>query len=280
MTRPAGPDCRDVAPASCYRGAVSRRFVASIGALLLVGAGCFEDPPALETSEGSSTSSSSTDGSSASTTSAVDDTAGQTVTLSGRVTMFVEGTGYEPGARVSLLGMPGVETVLDAQGRYVLPGVPVGQVAFLAVEPSSEYAGTVFGVDVGFDDVPVPDQAQGTRESIAMQEEALQSQDASYAYDPTLGHMAAFTPVGNVDVSLSPLPPGAVRFATDINGTPIIDQTVSLSDPPLVAIANLPEEDEGYYQITATHPTMACVVTFPSPPTLADHITSIAMECT
>jgi hypothetical protein len=257
---------------------VSRRFVASIGTLLLGSAGCFEDPPALlDTGEGS-TSSSSTDGG-GSTTEAADDTAGQTVTLSGRVAMFVEGTGYEPGARVSLLGMPGVETVLDAQGRYVLPGVPVGRVAFLAVEPSSEYAGTVFGVDVGFGDVLVPDQAQGTRESIAMQEEALQSQDASYAYDPTLGHMAAFTPVANVDVSLTPLPDGAVPFATDAVGNPIIDATVSLSDPPLVAIANLPVEDEGYYQLTASHPTMTCVVTFPSPPTLADHVTSIAMEC-
>jgi hypothetical protein len=255
---------------------VSWRFVASIGALLLGSAGCFEDPPALETGEGST--GSSTDGG-ASTTAAVDDTAGQTVTLSGRVTAVAEETGYQSGARVSLIGMPGVETVLDAQGRYTLSGVPVGQVVFLAIDPSAEYAGTVFGVDVGFADVTVPDQTQGTRVGIAMNEAALQSMDESFAYDPALGHMASITPAMAVEVTLSPLPPGAVRFATDINGTPIIDQSTSLDDPPLVGIANLPVQEEGYYQLTAAHITMTCVVTFPSPPTLADHITFIAIEC-
>jgi hypothetical protein len=277
VTRPAARICRDVALPSCYRRAVSKRLVTSLGALLLGSAGCFEDPPPLlDTGEGSTGSST---GGGASTTEVADDTAGQTVTLSGRITSVAVDTGYQPGARVSLIGMPGVETVLDAQGRYTLSGVPVGQVAFLAVEPSVEYAGTVFGVDVGFANVTVPDHTQATRVGIAMSEEAIQSQDNSFAYDPALGHMVSFTPAMAVEVTLEPLPPGAVRFALDINGTPIINQSASLGDPPLVGITNLSLQGEGYYQLMASHLTMTCVVTFPSPPTLADHFTYIEIEC-
>src|SRR5262249_40360643 len=125
----------------------------------------------------------------------------------------------------------------------------------------------------------VPDVGQPTRVGIAMQEAALQSQDPSFAYDPTLGHMVAFTSVAHVDVTLTPLPDGAVEFALDALGNPIIDETESLYDPPQVAISTPPVEGEGYYQVTGSRSGLSCVVTFPLPPTLADHITAIAIEC-
>jgi hypothetical protein len=241
--------------------------------LLAPTSGCFSDAPVVpadETGEASETNGSETSG---------DELDG--VSLSGIVQSSML-SDYTPlaGVRVQVHGLSDATGITDEAGRFEIHGVPEGETVYLAASPSSEFVGTVVGVDVRFASIDDIEIIQLSKLQIAQQMMTLQEADPELEFDDSRGHVVLVSDTLGATATLDPLPDDADVYALDASGVPELGTSVFRFFPfPLVVFLNLELADPEKIRLGATHPTQACTVDFPTPPTLANHLTWLGVRC-
>jgi hypothetical protein len=267
----------------------------------LLSASCGDDGGVASESGGSSTtggaSESSTSGSTtvvadASTAGSQGDSSGEgssstgepvtEVRLSGTIEDFFAMAPIAD-AQISVLDLPGFDTVSDAKGLWEVPGLPVDTFGRFVVADSADYWGAVVPFQTEQMDVDEIELSQVSLDVIDIQIMALQQQDPTVmvAEDTAVFLVALLqnTATGAV-VTVDPPPEPSTFYAPDANGQPILGvNEIQWSVYPVAVFYNLVPGPEGDYEITVTHPERECTVEDPQPPTFARHINLIRVDC-
>ncbi len=279
---------------------LSRRslVVVSLTGVCAAPLGCGDDDPGTGGSESSSESSTSTTvdptTSSSSTTAPADTssssdegsssestTAPAEVIVGGKVQDLAVGMGI-PDAAISIIDMPGFETTSDAEGNFTLAPLPPGTEVFIAIEPSTDYFGSVIGLTVPDEDEDGETLAQISRETVDGQIEILQDQmpemadlTQSIVITRLLQNLAT-----GATIDFQPAPMAGTYYAPDENGVPVLNQNVvEFSFLPVVVYFNVAPGAPGEITITAEHPDRECTVVHPSFPTIGEYLTLVDIDC-
>lgn len=270
-----------------------------LATILLVG--CKDDPPSTSRDDGTSSSTGDTPGTSSTTAVAdAESSAGDQgassggsesstgepppteVNLGGTIEDFFA-MGPIADAEISVLDLPGFDTVSDDQGLWALQGVPVDTFDRFLVAGTDTYWGAVVPFQTGFEDVDDLELSQVSLEVIDIQIGVLQAQDPAVMVDEGaavfLVALLQNTATGAV-VEVDPPPPADTFYAPDSSGSPILGSNeIQWGFYPVAVFFNLPPGPEGTYEITVTHPERECTVEDPQPPTFERHINLIRVDC-
>jgi hypothetical protein len=186
-------------------------------------------------------------------------------------------------AQISVLGLPGFDTVSDARGLWEVPGLPLNTFDRFVVADTADYWGAVVPFQTAEEDVDEIELSQVSLDVIDLQIGALQQQDPTVMVeDGTAVFLVALlqnTATGAV-VTVDPPPDPTTFYAPDANGQPILGvNEITWSVYPVAVFFNLAPGAEGDYEITVTHPERECTVEDPQPPTFARHINLIRVDC-
>lgn len=187
-----------------------------------------------------------------------------------------------PDAAISLLDMPGFETVSDADGMYALAPLPPDTEIFVKVEPTAEHFGSILPLQTPTEDVDNQKLAQVSISTVQMQVDILQPMMPAEA-DLTKGivvvRVLQNTALGAA-IEMDPPPPMGTSYSVDSMGSPVLDgNTVESGLLPFVIYFNVEDSAAGDLTITATHPERTCTVLHPAFPTLGGHVTLIDVDC-
>ncbi len=188
-----------------------------------------------------------------------------------------------PDAQISVLNLPGFETVSDADGLWEVPGLPVDTIDRFVVADSENYWGAVVPFQTAQQDVDEFELSQVSLEVIDIQIMALQQQDPTVMVeDGTAVFLVALeqnTATGAV-VTVDPPRDPDTFYAPNSAGQPILGSNEILwGIYPVAVFFNLPPGPEGTYEISVTHPERKCTVEDSQPPTFARHINLIRVDC-
>ena len=186
-------------------------------------------------------------------------------------------------AQISVLGLPEFMTTSDAEGSWLLEGLPVETSDRFVVADSESYWGAVVPFRTELEDIDDFELSQVSLEVIDIQITALQEQDPTVMVeDDTAVFLVAIiqnTATGAV-VTVDPPPAPGTHYAPDAGGQPILNTNeIQWSIYPVAVFFNLQPGPEGDYEITVTHPDRECTVMDPRPPTFGRHINLIPVDC-
>jgi hypothetical protein len=222
-------------------------------------------------------SSSSSDGSADESSS----TGPSEVTISGLLQDIQAASGI-PDAAISLIDLPGFETVSAADGAYLIGPLTPGDEIFVKVDPSTDYLGSIVPLTVPSADEDGQQLVQISHATYDMQIEILQDMmpavvdpAASVVIVRLLQNLATGT-----TIEVDPAPAADTFYAPDENGVPVLGQNVvEFSFLPVVIYFNVAPAEAGTLTITATHPERTCTVVHPSFPTIGEHLTLVDVDC-
>ena len=205
-----------------------------------------------------------------------------TVTLSGTVTTAQLSNAVPlAGVKVSVVGDDDRSAVTDATGAFELE-VLADRPTYLAASPSTQYFGTISGVDVRFADIEDIVLFQLSQMQIDQQVAQLQIMEPDLTLDDSLGSIGAVSTLNSLGAALHLSPPttGVRSYSLDAMGNALLDgDRFAFGLFPMVVYFNVPEEDADVWTLTATVPMKSCTADFPSPPTLAGHLTLVGVGC-
>jgi hypothetical protein len=186
-------------------------------------------------------------------------------------------------AEISVLGLPGFDTVSDAAGAWEFPGLPVDTFDRFVVADTATHWGAVVPFQTTMMDVDDFELSQVSLDVIDIQIVELQEEDPTVmVQEDTAVFLVALiqnTATGAV-VTVDPPPAPNAFYAPDASGDPILGANEILWGLfPVAVFFNLPPGPEGTYEITVTHPERECTVEDPQPPTFARHINLIRVDC-
>ncbi len=208
-----------------------------------------------------------------------------TVTLSGELSDRIFDLPI-PDAAVSVHGMPGFETVTDANGLYTIEGLAPDSELFIIVDPSADFFGSVVPVGTEAPGGQDQDLAQVSRMFVDTSKGIVESMGSETLDMVTKGVIFARviqnTAVGEgpVTVDMTPAPVVNTYFGLDPNGNPILNtNTTEYGLLPVVLFANLDPADAGTYSISAAHDVRTCTPVYATFPVLAEHLTLADVNC-
>lgn len=186
-------------------------------------------------------------------------------------------------AEISVLGLPGFDTVSDANGVWEVPGLPIDTFDRFMVADNDFYWGAVVPFQTAQLDLEEFELSQVSLDVIDLQITALQTQDPTVMVeDGTAVFLVALeqnTATGAV-VTVDPMPDPTTFYAPNAAGQPILGSNeIQWSIYPVAVFFNLPPGPEGTYEISVTHPDRKCTVDDSQPPTFARHINLIRVDC-
>jgi hypothetical protein len=186
-------------------------------------------------------------------------------------------------AQISVLDLPGFDTVSDAKGLWEVPGLPVDTFGRFVVADTADYWGAVVPFQTEQLDIEEIELSQVSLDVIDIQIAALQQQDPTVMVeDETAVFLVALlqnTATGAV-VTVDPAPDPTTFYAPNAAGQPILGvNEIQWSIYPVAVFYNLVPGPAGDYEITVTHPERECTVEDPQPPTFARHINLIRVDC-
>jgi hypothetical protein len=239
------------------------------------------------TDSGTETTGESTETGDGTETTESGETGDGTVTWSGIVKDFysIDPDNPDPiaGAEISVIDLPGFETISATDGTWELAGLPANQTILIKIEDSGDYWGAVVPMAIGDVDATDVDLAQVSVEAISVQEGVLQMQDPAFLADPTKAVFLAAVRQNSATgttVTMDPMPPSGNYYAPDESGNPVLDLNVaSWFFRPLVVFANLEPGDADDYTVHAEHPERDCTVLVPNQPSFARHINLFEIDC-
>ncbi|NVB37205.1 hypothetical protein G6O69_05140 [Pseudenhygromyxa sp. WMMC2535] len=211
------------------------------------------------------------------------ETAATEINVSGEVTDFFTMAGI-PGANVSVLDMPGFETVSDEEGEYAIPGMPPNTEVFFLIDGNEDtYWGGIRPATIPEADVDDLQLGQVSNELIDTQLSLLQQQDENVTADETKGvaivRLRQPTATGAV-VTFEPALPDGSYYGVDADNKPVLNgDTIDSSLLPFWVAFNLEPADAGTYSVSVEHPERECTVLHPSFPTLPRYVTLIEIDC-
>jgi hypothetical protein len=170
--------------------------------------------------------------------------------------------------------------ITDAEGRFTIDDLPPGQVAYLAATPSNEFVGTVHGVGVRHADIEAIEICQLSTLQIELKMAAPSGDGSRRGIRRVSGPPRRRLRHAGRDRHRRSAARSATPHSLDSDGNPLLDDTTfRFFIMPLVVLANIGIDEPGALQISVSHPTQACTVDFPSPPTLPNHITWVGARC-
>lgn len=204
-----------------------------------------------------------------------------TILLSGQVQDLPATTGI-PGAAISLLDMPGFETVSDDEGNYALAPLPPATDITVIIDPTTDYLGSVIPLTTPTEDEDGQRLAQISYETVMGQIDILADQmpqPADLEQAIMIVRLVQNTATG-ATIELDPAPAAGTFYAPDATGVPVLDSsTIEFQLLPVVVYFNVAPGDAGAISVTATHPERTCSVLHPSFPTLGAHLTLVDVDC-
>jgi hypothetical protein len=209
---------------------------------------------------------------------------GQTeITVAGEVTDFFSMSGI-PDAEVSVMNMPGFETISDVNGLYSISGMPPNTEVFFQIDGNVDtYWGGIRPAWLPGTDIDDLQLGQVANSLIDLQLMLLQDMDPTVMADdqqaviivrllqPTAtGAMVTFDP---------PLPPNT-SYGVNSDNEPVLNgNTIDSSLLPFWVAFNVIPDPGGAYTITVEHPERECEVLHPVFPTMGHYVTLIDVDC-
>jgi hypothetical protein len=271
-----------------------------LGLVCLTSIGCADDDTVGgdEVAESDSTESGDTSGESGTesgetasdtgtdTTETESDTTetGQTeITVSGEVTDFFSMSGI-PDAEISVIDMPGFETISDVNGLYSISGMPPNTEVFFQIDGNVDtYWGGIRPAwlpDTDIDDLQL---GQVANSLIDLQLMLLQEQEptvmADYQQAVIIVRLLQPTATGAV-VTFDPPLPDNTYYGVNADNQPVLNgTTIDSSLLPFWVTFNILPDPGGAYTITVDHPERECEVLHPVFPTMGHYVTLIDVDC-
>ncbi|MCA9681179.1 MAG: carboxypeptidase regulatory-like domain-containing protein [Myxococcales bacterium] len=211
------------------------------------------------------------------------DTGPTEINVSGEVTDFFTNEGI-PAANVSVMDMPGFETVSDADGLYSIAGMPPSTEVFFLIDGNADtYWGGVRPASLPAMDIDDLQLGQVSNTLIDAQLMIVQQQDPNIAADEMASiiivRLLQPTATGAVVDFQPPLPPNTF-YGVDADNKPVLNGTgIDSGLLPFWVAFNVPPSDAGAYAIEVTHPERECTVLHPSFPTLPRYVTLVDVDC-
>lgn len=237
-----------------------------------------------DTTESGGESSDSAGDTTDTTESDTTDTTAQTeVTISGEVTDFFSMSGIG-GAEVSVIGMPGFETVSDPNGLYSIAGMPPSTEVFFQIDGNVDsYWGGIRPALLPAVDEDDLQLGQVANSLIDLQLMLLQEQDMTVMADDTksviIVRLLQPTATGATVTFDPPLAPNT-SYGVDADNKPLLNGTsIDSSLLPFWVAFNVEPDPGGAYAITVAHPERVCEVLHPVFPTQGHYVTLIDVDC-
>jgi hypothetical protein len=232
----------------------------------------------------SGTESGTTNGDTTDTTETDTTETGQTeITVGGEVTDFFSMSSI-PDAAISVLDLPGFETVSDAEGLYSIPGMPPSTEVFFQIDGDiAVYWGGIRPAllpDTDIDDLQLGLVANSL---IELQLGLLQMQDPTVMADDTkaviIVRLLQPTATGAM-VTFDPPLPANTSYGVNVDNQPVLNgTTIDSSLLPFWVAFNIESDPGGAYTITVDHPERECEVLHPVFPTQGHYVTLIDVDC-
>jgi hypothetical protein len=203
--------------------------------------------------------------------------------VGGEVTDFFSMSGIG-GAEVSVIGMPGFETVSDANGVYSIVGMPPSTEVFFQIDGNVDtYWGGIRPAHLPDGDIDDLQLGQVANSLIDLQLMLLQEQDMTVMADDTksviIVRLLQPTATGAI-VTFEPPLPLNTSYGVDADNKPLLNgTTIDSSLLPFWVAFNVEPDPGGAYAITVDHPERVCEVLHPVFPTMGHYVTLIDVDC-
>ncbi len=217
------------------------------------------------------------------TTTDTTETGQSEITVAGEVTDFFAMSGIA-NAEISVMGMPGFETISDANGLYSIPGMPPDTEVFFQIDGNVDvYWGGIRPALLPSTDLDDLELGQVADSLIQLQLGLLQDQDPTVMADDTkaviIVRLLQPTATGAM-INFNPPLPTNTSYGVSVDNAPVLNgNTIDSSLLPFWVAFNIEPDPGGAYTITATHPERVCTVLHPVFPTMGHYVTLIDLDC-
>lgn len=233
------------------------------------------------TTTGATTESSSSDAGSASADSSSGTTGPVEVVISGQVQDLPLFTPIAD-AMISVIDMPGFETVSAADGAYTLAPLPADTEVFIQIEPSADHFGSIIGLQTPDADDDSTDLAQVSTMTVETQVEILQPMmpaEADLSLAIIVVRLLQPTATG-ATIDMDPPPVPGTSYSVGADNMPVLDGNSFESGLlPFVVYFNLGDTQPGDITFTGMHPERECNIVHPAFPTLGGYVTLVDLDC-
>jgi hypothetical protein len=205
------------------------------------------------------------------------------IVVSGEVTDFFSMSGIG-NAEISVIDMPGFETISDPNGLYSIAGMPASTEVFFQIDGNVDtYWGGIRPAWLPAGDIDDLQLGQVANSLIELQLGLLQEQDPTVMADDTkaviIGRLMQPTATGAVVTFDPPLPPNT-SYGVNADNEPVLNgNTIDSSLLPFWVAFNIETDPGGAYTITVTHPERECEIPHPVFPTKGHYVTLIDIDC-
>lgn len=237
-----------------------------------------------DTTESGTESSDTGDTTTDDTTEETETETGQTeIIVAGEVTDFFSMSGIAD-AEISVIGLPGFETISDSEGLYSIPGMPPSTEVFFQIDGNIDtYWGGIRPALLPDSDIDDLELGQVANSLIDLQLMLLQEQDPTVMADDTkaviIGRLLQPTATGAIVTFDPPLPPNT-SYGVNAENQPVLNgNTIDSSLLPFWVAFNVEPDPGGAYTITVDHPERECEVLHPVFPTQGHYVTLIDIDC-
>jgi len=211
------------------------------------------------------------------------DTGPTEIVVGGEVTDFFSMSGIG-GAEISVMGMPGFETISDPNGLYSIPGMPPNTEVFFQIDGNIDtYWGGIRPAALPATDIDDLQLGQVANSLIDLQLMLLQDQDPTVMADDIkaviIVRLLQPTATGAM-ISFDPPLPINTSYGVDVDNKPALNgTTIDSSLLPFWVAFNIEPDAGGAYTVTVTHPERVCEVLHPVFPTMGHYVTLLDVDC-